>query len=66
VLIAAGGNDGDSTVNYPAGYAQVVSVAATDDSDARASFSNATPTWRSRRRVALTAARTGIRREVLV
>jgi thermitase len=41
VLIAAAGNDGDSTVNYPAGYAEVVSVAATDHSDARASFSNA-------------------------
>jgi subtilisin family serine protease len=41
VLIAAAGNDGDSTVNYPAGYAQVVSVAATDANDARASFSNA-------------------------
>jgi thermitase len=41
VLIAAAGNDGDSTVSYPAGYSQVVSVAATDASDARASFSNA-------------------------
>jgi thermitase len=41
VLIAAAGNDGDSTVNYPAGYAEVMSVAATDHSDARASFSNA-------------------------
>ena len=40
VLIAAAGNDGNSTVSYPAGYAQVVSVAATDDSDAKASFSN--------------------------
>jgi thermitase len=40
VLIAAAGNDGDSTVSYPAGYAQVVSVAATDDNDAKASFSN--------------------------
>jgi thermitase len=40
VLVAAAGNDGDSTVNYPAGYAQVVSVAATDHNDARASFSN--------------------------
>jgi subtilisin family serine protease len=28
-------------VNYPAGYAEVVSVAATDRNDARASFSNA-------------------------
>src|SRR4051794_36585233 len=41
VVIAAAGNDGDSTVNYPAGYAEVVSVAATDQNDARASFSNA-------------------------
>ena len=43
VLIAAAGNDGDSTVNYPAGYAEVVSVAATDHNDARASFSNTNP-----------------------
>jgi thermitase len=41
VLVAAAGNDGDSTVNYPAGYSEVVSVAATDSNDARASFSNA-------------------------
>jgi subtilisin family serine protease len=40
VLVAASGNDGNSTVSYPAGYAQVVSVAATDDNDAKASFSN--------------------------
>jgi thermitase len=40
VLVAAAGNDGDSTVNYPAGYAEVVSVAATDNRDQRASFSN--------------------------
>ena len=40
VLVAAAGNDGNSTVSYPAGYAQVVSVAATDHSDAKASFSN--------------------------
>jgi thermitase len=43
VLIAAAGNDGDATLNYPAAYAEVVSVAATDDNDARASFSNANP-----------------------
>jgi thermitase len=43
VLIAAAGNDGNSTVSYPAGYSQVVSVAATDHNDARASFSNANP-----------------------
>ena len=41
VLVAAAGNDGDATLNYPAAYPNVVSVAATDDSDARASFSNA-------------------------
>ena len=41
VLVAAAGNDGNSTVNYPAGYAEVVSVGATDNRDAKASFSNA-------------------------
>src|ERR671915_194358 len=41
VLIAAAGNDGDATLNYPAAYAEGVSVAATDHNDARASFSNA-------------------------
>ncbi len=41
LIVAAAGNDGDSTLNYPAAYAEVVSVAATDSADARASFSNA-------------------------
>jgi thermitase len=41
VLVAAAGNDGDSTLNYPAAYPEVVSVAATDHNDARATFSNA-------------------------
>jgi thermitase len=41
LLVAAAGNDGNATVNYPAGYAEVMSVAATDRNDARASFSNA-------------------------
>src|SRR4051812_16726914 len=41
LLIAAAGNDGDSTLNYPAAYPEVVSVAATDNRDQRASFSNA-------------------------
>src|SRR3954452_11505942 len=42
LIIAAAGNDGDATLNYPAAYSEVVSVAATDANDARASFSNAT------------------------
>ena len=41
LLVAAAGNDGNSTLNYPAAYAEVVSVAATDNRDHRASFSNA-------------------------
>ena len=41
LLVAAAGNDGDAPLNYPAAYAEVVSVAATDHNDARASFSNA-------------------------
>ncbi len=40
VVVAAAGNDGNSNINYPAGYAEVISVAATDANDARASFSN--------------------------
>jgi thermitase len=41
LIVAAAGNDGNATLNYPAAYAEVVSVAATDSNDARASFSNA-------------------------
>ena len=41
LLVAAAGNDGDSTLSYPAAYPEVVSVAATDSNDRRASFSNA-------------------------
>ena len=41
LLVAAAGNDGDATLNYPAAYPEVVSVAATDNQDKRASFSNA-------------------------
>ena len=40
LLIAAAGNDGNTTMNYPAGHRDVVSVAATDRNDAKASFSN--------------------------
>ena len=41
VIVAAAGNDGNSTISYPAGYPEVISVAATDSNDNRASFSNA-------------------------
>ncbi|MEA3078494.1 MAG: thermitase [Actinomycetota bacterium] len=40
LLIAAAGNDGNGTLNYPAAHPDVVSVAATDANDQRASFSN--------------------------
>jgi thermitase len=40
LLVAAAGNDGDGTIEYPAGLDQVVSVAAIDGGDAVAPFSN--------------------------
>lgn len=40
VVVAAAGNDGDNTKNYPAAYKRVMAVAATNSSDGRASFSN--------------------------
>jgi thermitase len=40
VVVAAAGNDGNSTINYPAGYSNVISVAATNEFDMRAKFSN--------------------------
>jgi len=43
VIAAAAGNEGDDTLAYPAAYAEVVSVAATDNRDAHADFSNANP-----------------------
>jgi len=39
LLVAAAGNTGDSQLNYPAAYPQVVSVAAVDRRGARAPFS---------------------------
>jgi thermitase len=39
LVVAAAGNGGNSTPNYPAAYPEVVSVAATDNKDAHASFS---------------------------
>ncbi len=39
LLLAAAGNDGTTAVSFPAGYTQVVSVAATAPGNARAAFS---------------------------
>jgi subtilisin family serine protease len=41
LLVAAAGNSGAATVEYPAGYPEVVSVGATDRRDAHAAFSTA-------------------------
>ena len=41
LIVAAAGNDGNATLNYPAAYPEAVSVAATDSNDQHASFSNA-------------------------
>jgi subtilisin family serine protease/plastocyanin len=40
VLVAAAGNEGLSSVSYPAAYPQVIAVGASDKLDHRASFSN--------------------------
>ncbi len=40
ILVAATGNSGASTVLYPAAFAPVIAVGATDSSNLRASFSN--------------------------
>jgi thermitase len=40
VVVAAAGNNGNSYMVYPAGYADCIAVAATDRDDARASWSN--------------------------
>nr|WP_219966491.1 S8 family serine peptidase [Deinococcus irradiatisoli] len=41
LIVAASGNDGATTVSYPAAYANVLAVGAVDDSNVKASFSNA-------------------------
>jgi thermitase len=43
LLVAAAGNNGDGGTLYPAGYPQVVSVAAIDRANAHAAFSNTNP-----------------------
>ncbi len=40
VLVAAAGNENTSDISYPAGYDNVIAVAATDEDDIKASFSN--------------------------
>lgn len=40
VLVAAAGNSNVSSIFYPAGYNHIISVAATNSSDTKASFSN--------------------------
>jgi thermitase len=40
VVVAAAGNDGDSVPSYPAGYTNCIAVAATDQRDVLAGFSN--------------------------
>ncbi|MCT4559774.1 MAG: S8 family serine peptidase [Crocinitomicaceae bacterium] len=44
LLVAAAGNDNSDEVYYPAGYENVLSVAAVDGNDEKASFSNYGPT----------------------
>lgn len=39
VLVAAAGNGGNTTMMYPGAYANVIAVGATDNKDAKASFS---------------------------
>lgn len=40
VVLAAAGNNGNTTTSYPAGYANVIGVGATTNLDTKASFSN--------------------------
>lgn len=40
VLIASAGNSGNADIQYPSGYSQTISVASTDETNQRASFSN--------------------------
>jgi thermitase len=45
VVVAAAGNDGTKTWHYPAAYDNVIAVGATDNKDAKASFSNYGSSW---------------------
>jgi subtilisin family serine protease len=43
VFVAAAGNDNNTLAHYPSNYAHVISVAATDEDDGKAGFSNYNP-----------------------
>ncbi|MGH2437068.1 MAG: S8 family peptidase [bacterium] len=45
VLICAAGNSGTTQLTYPAAYTNCIAVAATDESDAKASFSSYGASW---------------------
>jgi thermitase len=45
VLVAAAGNGGNTSKIYPAAYPNVIAVAATDNKDAKASFSTYGASW---------------------
>lgn len=45
VVVAAAGNSGRSSKSYPAAYTNAIAVAATDENDAKASFSNYGSNW---------------------
>jgi thermitase len=45
VLVAAAGNGGNQTKIYPGAYLNVIAVAATDNTDAKASFSTYGASW---------------------
>ncbi|CAN7258701.1 S8 family serine peptidase [Arthrobacter sp. LjRoot14] len=45
VLVAAAGNGGNQNKIYPGAYANVIAVAATDNTDAKASFSTYGASW---------------------
>ena len=45
VLVAAAGNGGNTSKIYPAGYPNVIAVAATDNNDAKATFSTYGASW---------------------